>query len=85
VPIEGRPHLKKNAVAMELTNFSVFYLQDSIKNAVATIKNKSNRIAAKKGQFVKVSKDKNGAVTREGRFREQKRDHPREERGNGRK
>jgi DNA modification methylase len=63
--IEVKPHVKKNTVAVELTDFSVFYSQDSIKNAEATIKNKSNRIVAEKGQLVKVSKDKNGVVTRE--------------------
>jgi hypothetical protein len=63
--IEVKPHVKKNTVAVELTDFSVFYSQDSIKNAEATIKNKGNRIVAEKGQLVKVSKDKNGVVTRE--------------------
>ena len=53
------------AVAVELTDFSVFYSQDSIANAEAAIKNKGSRIVAEKGQIVKVSKDKNGVVTRE--------------------
>jgi DNA modification methylase len=53
------------AVAMELTDFSVFYSQDSIANAEAAIKNKGSRIVVEKGQIVKVSKDKDGIVTRE--------------------
>jgi DNA modification methylase len=53
------------AVAMELTDFSVFYSQDSIANAEAEIKNKGSRIVVEKGQIVKVSKDKDGIVTRE--------------------
>jgi len=57
--------VKKNSVAMELTDFSVFYSQDSIANAEATIKNKGSRIVVEKGQIVKVSKDKNGIVNRE--------------------
>jgi len=63
--IEVKPHIKKNTVAVELTDFSVFYSQDSIANAEATIKNKGTRIVVEKGRIVKVSKDKDGIVTRE--------------------
>ena len=45
-------------MAVELTDFSVFYSQDSIANAEAAIKNKGSRIVVEKGQIVKVSKDK---------------------------
>ena len=63
--IEVKPHVRKKAVAVELTDFSVFYSQDSIANAEAAIKNKGSRIVVEKGQIVKVSKDKDGIVTRE--------------------
>ncbi len=63
--IEVKPHVKKNSVAVELTDFSVFYSQDSIANAEATLKDKASKIVVEKGQMVKVSKDKNGVVTRE--------------------
>jgi len=63
--IEVKPHVKKNSVAMELTDFSVFYSQDSIANAEATLKDKASKIVVEKGQIVKVSKDKNGIVSRE--------------------
>jgi len=63
--IEVKPHVKKNSAAVELTDFSVFYSQDSIANAEAAIKNKGSRIVVEKGQIVKVSKDKNGIVNRE--------------------
>jgi hypothetical protein len=63
--IEVKPHIKKNSVAVELTDFSVFYSQDSIANAEAELKNKGTRIVVEKGQIVKVSKDKDGIVTRE--------------------
>ncbi|OQB20846.1 MAG: hypothetical protein BWY12_02043 [candidate division BRC1 bacterium ADurb.Bin183] len=63
--IEVKPHIKKRSVAVELTDFSVFYSQDSIANAEAAIKEKGSRIVVEKGQIVKVSKDKNGIVTRE--------------------
>ena len=55
----------KHSVAVELTDFSVFYSQDSIANAEAAIKNKGSRIVVEKGQIVKVSKDKDGIVTRD--------------------
>jgi adenine-specific DNA-methyltransferase len=63
--IEVKPHVKKNSVAVELTDFSVFYSQDSIAAAEASLKDKSSKIVVEKGQMVKVSKDKNGVVTRE--------------------
>ncbi len=63
--IEVKPHVKKNMVAVELTDFSVFYSQDSIANAEATLKNKGSKIVVEKGQIVKVSKDSQGIVTRE--------------------
>ena len=63
--IEVKPHYKKNGVAVELTDFSVFYSQDSIAQAEATLKNKASKIVVEKGQIVKVSKDKNGIVSRE--------------------
>lgn len=63
--IEVKPHVKGNSVAVELTDFSVFYTQDSIANAEATLKGKGSRIVVEKGQIVKISKDKDGIVTRE--------------------
>ena len=69
--IEVKPHVREGkkgespAVAVELTDFSVFYSQDSIANAEAAIKNKGSRIVVEKGQIVKVSKDTDGIVTRE--------------------
>jgi hypothetical protein len=69
--IEVKPHVRDGkkgeppAVAVELTDFSVFYSQDSIANAEAAIKNKGSRIVAERGRIVKVSKDAHGVVTRE--------------------
>jgi len=62
--IEVKPHVKGNRVAAELTDFSVFYSQDSIANAEATLKDKASKIVVKRGQIVKVSKDKDGIVSR---------------------
>jgi DNA modification methylase len=63
--IEVKPLFKKNSVAVELTDFSVFYSQDSIAAAETTLKDKQSKIVVEKGQIVKVSKDKNGIVSRE--------------------
>jgi adenine-specific DNA-methyltransferase len=63
--IEVKPHVKKNSVAVELTDFSVFYSQDSIASAEAALKDNASKIVVEKGQIVKVSKDKKGVVTRE--------------------
>jgi hypothetical protein len=63
--IEVKPHIKKNSVAVELTDFSVFYSQDSIASAEAALKDNASKIVVEKGQIVKVSKDKKGVVTRE--------------------
>ena len=63
--IEIKPHVRKNSIAVELTDFSVFYSQDSIDNVAESLKNGSNKIVVEQGQIVKVSKDKQGIITRE--------------------
>ena len=52
-------------VAVELTDFSVFYSQDSSADAEQQLKNRGSRITVEQGQIVKVSKDANGIVDRE--------------------
>ena len=56
---------KPATVAVELTDFSVFYSQDSISNAEQTLKNRGSRIVVERGRVVKVSKDADGIVSRE--------------------
>lgn len=75
--IEVKPHItppsgksqdrKPATVAIELTDFSVFYSQDSIAHAEEVLgkKKSGNRIVVEKGQIVKLSKDKKGVVTRD--------------------
>ena len=69
--IEVKPLVKNGkkdtppTVAVELTDFSVFYAQDSIADAEQKLKNRGSRIAVDKGQIVKVSRDANGIVSRE--------------------
>ncbi len=63
--IEVKPHVKGKSVAVQLTDFSVFYSQDSIKNAETELRSKASRIVVEHGQIVKVSKDADGIVTRD--------------------
>jgi DNA modification methylase len=63
--IEVKPHVKKKSVAVELTDFSVFYSQDSIARAEETLKKKGSKVVVEHGQIVKVSKDKDGIVSRD--------------------
>ena len=63
--IEVKPVIRKNTVAIELTDFSVFYNQDSLKAVEETLKNGANKIVVEAGKIIKVSKDKNGITTRE--------------------
>lgn len=67
--IEAKPHVTKGlkgkpaSVAVELTDFSVYYSQDS--NAGESIKNGRSKIVAEAGQIVRLSKDNAGKITRE--------------------
>ena len=63
--IEMKPHVKKNTVAVELTDFSVYYSQDTVDNAAASLGDGKNRIVVEGGKIIKVSKDKNGIVSKE--------------------
>ena len=67
--IEVKPLIHANkrecSVAVELTDFSVLYSQDSIATAEASLKDKASKIVVEKGQIVKVSKDAKGVVKRE--------------------
>jgi DNA modification methylase len=63
--IEVKPHVKSKTAAVELTDFSVFYNQDSIANAEATLKNGANKIVIENGKIIKVIKNKEGVLKRE--------------------
>ena len=63
--IEVKPHYDKEKVAIELTDFSVFYNQDTIKNVEANLNNGSSKLVVENGKIIKVSKDKHGIVTRD--------------------
>lgn len=63
--IEVKPIVKKHSIAVKLTDFSVFYSQDSVENAAASLKDGGNKIVVEHGKIIKVSKDKAGIITRE--------------------
>jgi len=63
-----KPHVAGKKLSVELTDFSVFYSQDSIASAEAALSGASkagSRIVVERGQVVKLSKAKDGIVTRE--------------------
>lgn len=71
--IEVKPHFgsdkkdrgkQNHSIAIELTDFSVFYSQDA-ENANSSLKNKKSKVIVDKGQVVKISKDKDGIISRE--------------------
>jgi adenine-specific DNA-methyltransferase len=63
--IEVKPLVKGKTVAVQLTDFSVFYSQGRADDVAAALKEKASKIVVEKGQIVKIAKDKNGVVTRE--------------------
>ncbi len=63
--IEVTPRYKGKKVAVELTDFSVFYSQDTVKNAAAGLKNGKTKIVVENGKIIKVSKSKIGEVLKE--------------------
>ena len=72
--IEVKPHVKEPdkrkkeglpAISVELTDFSVFYSQDTIDHAAESLKKGKNKIVVEHGQIIKVSKDNQGIVKRE--------------------
>lgn len=63
--LEIKPIIKGNSVAVELTDFSVYYNQDTAANIEATLQNGSNKVFVENGQIIKVTKDKSGIESRE--------------------
>ncbi len=63
--IEVKPIVKKGSVAIELTDFSVFYNQDSIKEVEENLKAGGKKLIVENGQIIKVTKDKDGILKRD--------------------
>lgn len=64
--LEATPHiLEPHKLAIELTDFSVFYSQDANDHVIRAMKDASTKVVVDHGQVVKVTKDKHGTVTRD--------------------
>ena len=63
--IEVKPIVKKKTIAIELTDFSVFYNQDSIKEVEENLKAGGKKLLVENGQIIKIAKDKDGVTSRE--------------------
>ncbi|PIR53496.1 site-specific DNA-methyltransferase [Candidatus Peregrinibacteria bacterium CG10_big_fil_rev_8_21_14_0_10_49_10] len=63
--IEVKPNVKGKKLTVELTDFSVFYTQQTVDNVAAQLRDGKSKITVEGGQIVKVSKDKDGIVSRE--------------------
>jgi DNA modification methylase len=66
--VEATPRYDKKhklAVKIELTDFSVYYTQGAAEAAIANLKEGKNGVICEAGQLYKVSKSKEGIVTKE--------------------
>jgi site-specific DNA-methyltransferase (adenine-specific)/adenine-specific DNA-methyltransferase len=63
--IEAKPLVVKNTVAVELTDFSVFYSQDNVEDTAISLRNGKNKVVVENGKILKISKDQAGIITRE--------------------
>jgi site-specific DNA-methyltransferase (adenine-specific)/adenine-specific DNA-methyltransferase len=55
----------KRTLRIELTDFSVYYSQGAAEAAISAMKEGKSEVVCDKGQLYKVSKDKDGIVTRD--------------------
>lgn len=62
---KGKSAKDKLTVAIELTDFSVYYTQGAAEAAIAAMKEGKSEVMCEQGQLYKVSKSKAGVVTRE--------------------
>lgn len=62
---KGKSAKDKLTVAIELTDFSVYYTQGAAEAAIAALKDGKSDVICDQGQLVKISKNKDGAVKRE--------------------
>lgn len=65
--VEVRPHVdtkNENSIAIELTNYSVFYTQGITSIAEENLKNGGSKVVVENGQVIKISKDKDGMLNK---------------------
>lgn len=60
--IEFKPHFKGNKLAVELTDFAVFYNEDNL-GIDESLANGKSKIVVEKGQIVEKKKDKDGIIS----------------------
>lgn len=58
--IDVRAHIDKNNVAIELTNYSVFYTQGITSLTEENLKSGKSQVVVENGQVLKISKDRDG-------------------------
>ncbi|MCE7978158.1 MAG: site-specific DNA-methyltransferase [Nitrospira sp. NTP1] len=66
--IEVTPRFDKKdkmTLAVELTDFSVYYSQGLVESIAAELKDGKSEVVCEAGKLIKISKDKQGVVTRE--------------------
>ena len=63
--VEVQPAVKGHSVTMKLKDFGVYYRQEDIDTLSTEIKNGVSKVTIVAGQVVKMSKDKEGVITRE--------------------
>lgn len=63
--IEIKPHYDGDKVAVELTDFSVFYNQDNEQAVLDNLRNGGSKVIIQNGEIIKISKDKKGISSRE--------------------
>jgi len=63
--VEVLPKVQGQAVAVTLKDFGVFYRQDNLNILGEKLKNGGIKVTVDRGQVVKITKDKNGKVSKE--------------------
>jgi DNA modification methylase len=63
--IEVKPHFSKDGIAVELTNYSIYYSQGDRAEAESKLKSGSSKILVSNGQILKLTKDKKGIIRQE--------------------
>ncbi|MCA2999566.1 MAG: site-specific DNA-methyltransferase [Rhodocyclaceae bacterium] len=62
---KGKSAKDKLTITIELTDFSVYYSQGAAEAAIAAMKEGKSEVVCEQGQLIKISKDKNGVITRD--------------------
>jgi adenine-specific DNA-methyltransferase len=61
---KGKSAKEKLTITIELTDFSVYYSQGAAEAAIAAMKEGKSEVVCEAGQLIKISKDKDGIISR---------------------